>query len=496
VRSEASPPPRASGWSACYAPHSTLYFDQRGRVRACCQNTGGQLGDISRQSIREIWDGADAERLRVALEADDLGEGCEFCDWQAYEGNEEVVFARTYDALRPLERRPTWPQRLELALTNTCNLQCTMCSGEWSSAIRSQREHLPPLPPAYGKPFFAELGAFLPHLTSIQIAGGEPFLGREALRVLEMVAELPSPPRVSIITNATTWSPRVQALTRALRPDIIASIDGATAKTYDAIRIGAHLPDTLANLDRFIALLGPDKVSITTCLMTSNWHEFHLTLGLAEARGLEVGVNVVRLPAEQSLYQLPVDDLAAVVATMGATHADLTGPRAAAWAEHREALARHLQVLRSGADVGVPGTVASRWPWLPFPEQAAAWTPPPDPTTEPEVRFTVDTTGHLVLERCDPEVGLACEDLDGAHVAKLTERMAEQFGDPAGWPLAGRRRPDDDDRFWAWLTVRGDPDPTGTHEFTGVARRNVDGHLLGATLTLRRRSRSRGAEWT
>ncbi|QXC60287.1 SPASM domain-containing protein [Aquihabitans sp. G128] len=60
--------------SACYAPHSALYFEPNGTVQACCA-TGFHLGQVSgpaRQSLRDIWEGANTAAQRAALEAGQL----------------------------------------------------------------------------------------------------------------------------------------------------------------------------------------------------------------------------------------------------------------------------------------------------------------------------------------------------------------------------------------------------------------------------------------
>lgn len=492
----------SSRWSSCYAPHSSIYFDQRGKARACCQNTGTYLGDVTRQSLRQIWESADAERMRSALEDDDYSEGCDFCAWQVREGNQDIVFARQYDGLEPAEHRPRWPRQMEFSLTNTCNLQCVMCNGEWSSAIRSQREKLPPLPAVYGEPFFEELADFLPHLRDAKFIGGEPFLGREPLRVMEMLTELDAPPRVTIITNGTIYSPRVERIVAALRPTIIISIDGASTAGYDAIRVGAHLPDVLANLDRFRAELGPGKVSITTCLMTSNWHEFADLLALAEDRDLEIGVNVVRFPADQSLYQLPADDLARVVADLTATTIDLTGSRRDAWDHHRSALAHRLAVVRAddpqlGPVHGLPGALlpapTSRWPWLPFPEQATASLGTEVPVhTGPEATLAVDCAGTVTVRRLDAGVPVDLEGLDGHSVEELHNRLLAAFPDADGWGYGERVRPVDDDRYWLWLGAPGQPHRA---EMVGTSIRDEQGNLVGAELRVRSPTRRPDEPW-
>ncbi len=147
--------PAAIDGTACVAPSASLYFDQLGIVRACCQNTAGALGNIAVSSIREIWDGAGTARLRSALARHDYSVGCDFCAWQVDEGNIDTAYARTYDDLDAVAIAD-WPRQMEFALSNACNLQCVMCNGDWSSSIRAHREHRPPLTSPYGDPFFDE----------------------------------------------------------------------------------------------------------------------------------------------------------------------------------------------------------------------------------------------------------------------------------------------------------------------------------------------------
>ncbi len=91
--------------SACKAPSVSMYFDQFGNVRACCQNTGTLMGNITEQSIRDIWTSATTRRMRDALARNDYSEGCGFCAWQVEQGDHDIVFARIFDD-HPITRRP------------------------------------------------------------------------------------------------------------------------------------------------------------------------------------------------------------------------------------------------------------------------------------------------------------------------------------------------------------------------------------------------------
>ena len=482
--------PQADRWSACYAPHTAMYFDQFGKVRACCQNTGVYLGDVAAQSIREIWESAEAEQVRNALEHDDFSAGCEFCEWQIRERNEDILFARQYDLLAPDVGRPTWPKLMEFSVTNTCNLACVMCNGDWSSTIRSKRERRPPIAPAYGDRFYEELAEFLPHLEQAKFLGGEPFLGQEPLRIMEMLAALPEPPAVTITTNGTIYTNRVRRILDALAPNVVVSIDGASTATYDAIRVGAHFPDVIANLDRFRAELGPGRVSITHCLMTSNWHEFADLLRLAEERDLKVGVNVVRLPQEQSLYQLDAEDLAHVVGSLRATDITmLTGLRLATWNGHLAALEHRLEVVRRddrtlgtahglpGVPKGPPGIFGhSPWPGVPFPEHRVD--PPPLTPAAPAPDATaveIGFDGRVQVVHVAGSLPFAIQDTDGAHADVLGEQLHESFGHLDTWTITAPADHEDQVRIRT-----GDDGAGSALDIQIDARRTDDGQLLGA----------------
>ena len=304
--------------SACYAPTVSMYFDQFGKVRACCQNTGALMGDVAEQSIRDIWESSSTARMRAALKIGDYSEGCGFCEWQVDQGDEEIVFARIFDDHTLTQEHPRWPVQMEFSMTNSCNLQCQMCNGDWSSSIRTHREHRPPLPVVYQDSFFEELEEFLPHLEKVNFLGGEPFLGKEPLRVMTMLARLPHPPEVAVTTNGTQWSNRIEQICEQLPISFVLSLDGITAPTYEGIRVGAEFDQVMANLDRFesYATRHGTKVSLAHCLMRPNWHEFAQLLRFAEDRGFDVGMNEVIFPVELSLFQMPPEELSYVVSTM------------------------------------------------------------------------------------------------------------------------------------------------------------------------------------
>ncbi|MFM7069899.1 MAG: radical SAM protein, partial [Actinomycetes bacterium] len=285
--------------SACYAPHSALYFQPDGIVRACCVTVfvaGSVVGD-HRPSLEEIWRGALLDSQRRALEEGDYGLGCQECEVVAAAGGRDAAVAHHFD--RFAEGVPhEYPKLLDFALSSRCNLQCVMCNGELSSTIRTQREGLPPLPEVYDDRFFDELDAFLPHAERLQFKGGEPFLARENRRVWDSLIDQGLRPEISVTTNGTVFNDQVEHYVRELRMHPNVSVDGVTAETLESIRVGVRSDQLWHNIDRF-QTLGEETgtgMTLSFCLLSTNWREVVPFLHEADRRRVNCNVIFVHQP--------------------------------------------------------------------------------------------------------------------------------------------------------------------------------------------------------
>ncbi len=338
--------------AVCYAPFVSLYFDTLGNVRACCQNDEFPLGSVRESTLDEIWRGARAEQLRGALRRYRLSEGCRFCDWQIRQGTGARAHARAFDEFAAAEPL-AWPVQMEFSLSNTCNLQCRMCHGQWSSLIRSRREKLPPLPKAYDEPFFRDLAKYLPHLKKAKFFGGEPLLAAESLRVLEMLIHQGLTTPTAVNTNATVWNAAVERVLDRLPVSLIVSLDGMTPATFESIRVGARFAEVWANFERFHAYCRArgTSISLTHCLMRPNVHEFADLLLLAEAWNCPLFVNTVVHPYDLSLHTLGPAELRPIVAALRARHDEvLAGVRL-----NREVWLTELALLEAQLRGAAPG---------------------------------------------------------------------------------------------------------------------------------------------
>lgn len=351
--------------ATCRAPFTSMYLDPRGFARVCAVNNGLPLGNVARTSLVDIWRGPVAEGLRSAFRAGAWGDGCEVCAWQAGANGRDQSFPATFDHLTAGGAEPVWPERLEFALGNTCNLRCVMCGGDLSSAIRARTEGFEPLPDVYDDRFYADLEHFAPHLGEARFLGGEPFLVPAHHRVWDLLDECGASPAVHVTTNGTIWNDRVEHVLDRFDTSVAVSIDGVRPETVERIRRGADHRRLMANLDRFVAYTRErgTHLGLTFCLMPENWMELGDFLAFADGLDVDVFVNLVTMPARFSLLRLPSEGLRGVVTGLEADR----GPDGRGLGRNRRVWLEQLGQLRSRLDppAGTPSigwlrTTASR----------------------------------------------------------------------------------------------------------------------------------------
>jgi len=335
----------------CLAPWTSLSLDPRGEVRVCCQNQWLRLGNVAESSLAEIWNGPELARLRARLRDGDFRLGCDECRIPIERGHPGTAFLHNYDHLVPAPgAEPPWPVQLELALSNTCNLQCVMCNGELSSAIRSQREHRPAMVSPYGAAFFEELEEFLLRIESVNFMGGEPFLARESLAVMERLVDLGLRPQVSVTTNGTIWNDRIAELVALLGMEVAVSVDGRSDAVLERVRVGIDPTSFRANVERLrsAATAGGGRLRLLFSLLRANWMELGAVLQWGDDLDVDVGLNRVEHPLQHSLVHGPLADLEdAVVAMEADPVARSLGRNRAVWETQLSALRSVLDERRS-----------------------------------------------------------------------------------------------------------------------------------------------------
>jgi organic radical activating enzyme len=187
-----------------------------------------------------------------------------------------------------------------------------MCTGEFSSSIRKNREKLAPFEPIYGDDFVNELREFIPYLQKASFVGGEPFLIDIHYQIWEVITELNPDCRISVTTNGTILNARVKSVLDSGNFNIILSLDSVSKEVYEKIRVNAKYDSVMENLTYFHNYCKNKGTSfeIAPCPQKLNWHE---TPKMVEfANGLDSMLyfsTAVRYPFHVCLWTMPSNEL-------------------------------------------------------------------------------------------------------------------------------------------------------------------------------------------
>jgi radical SAM protein with 4Fe4S-binding SPASM domain len=295
--------------SFCYAPTSNMYFSQNGEVKVCCHNTEYTIGKYPQQTIHEIWNSPEAITLREHMKKFDLNHGCSYCAFEMELRNFTQSPSRHFDKF---SREQHYPSMMEFLLTNTCNLECVMCTGEYSSSIRKNREKLAPLVSPYNKNFVEQLKEFIPSLREARFSGsGEAFSIDLNFEIWEQIIALNPQCVITIQSNGTYLNSRIKDILNRGRFEIGISLDSLNHKTFESIRVNAKFDRVMENIQYFSKYCKrtSNRFSIATCIMRNNWHELPDFVKFCNSMDAYATFHKVWFPEEFALNNLSFDEL-------------------------------------------------------------------------------------------------------------------------------------------------------------------------------------------
>ena len=231
----------------CHAPFVSLKISIDGRVSPCCYNK--DMDDIyAKNSLLEIWNGDVFKKYRENIKKNILPSGCRTCENAILNKEFQSVKIHQYDRFNPRKKKV---RIIELAIENTCNLECIMCNGHHSSSIRNKTENANSSPSVYGSDFIDELRYFIPDLEQFVFAGGEPFLISSYYKIWEEIIAINPDCEISVVTNGTILNERIRDLLKRGKFRINLSFDALDKEIYESIRVNARYEVVLNNIKYF-----------------------------------------------------------------------------------------------------------------------------------------------------------------------------------------------------------------------------------------------------
>jgi len=271
----------------------------RGEAHLCCPSwLDVPVGDLSRQTVDDVWNGEPAQRIRASI----LDGSFRYCDASRCPFlASKVAPVRRRSAIDDPELRrvidegltvlPWGPREINCAFDRSCNLSCPSCrtdlivekgaAGDEIRAIgeRLRREALP--------------GARVLYVTGSGDPFGSPFFRGWLQDMTE--ADVGGLERIHLHTNAQLWTRRAwERLPACVRERVHTteiSVDAASAATYAENRRGGSFATLLENLELVAELrrAGPlEWVGLSFVVQDNNFHEMPAFVALAKRFGFDL----------------------------------------------------------------------------------------------------------------------------------------------------------------------------------------------------------------
>lgn len=174
----------------------------------------------------------------------------------------------------------TLPLNYMLKVTSRCNIRCRFC--DYSDIKR----HFTMSPT-----FLHQLGTTLDGTRRLTLSGGEPLLHPVTREIMQRGGENPEL-KISLATNMLAAAPHIELMADSLN-SVACSLDAATAKTYESVRMHSNWRVVTGNLRKLSerkAQIGKEKptLSLSFIIMNHNLHELADFVDQAHDLGADV----------------------------------------------------------------------------------------------------------------------------------------------------------------------------------------------------------------
>lgn len=298
----------------CMAPLNNMVLDPFGKVKMCCNQADVPLGLYPEQTLKEIWFGQARKNIVGEFGKQETPAVCVRCLSNGAFNFSPTAKTQTSKSFRR-NRFSDYPQQLDLALSNHCNLKCAMCS--WDSShqfmeVPAQQQLLVD----YDDRFLTEIKPFLKNASYIVFSGGEPFLIPIYYQLWEMLDTLNPHASIYIQTNASIYNDKVEKIITKKKVQLGLSIDTLNKETFQKIRMGATFEKVFENIQQFqeASYKTGNPLTFTITPMTLNIQEVPDLFEFCQRQRILIGLSILEHPAPLAVWTLSGKTLSEIVA--------------------------------------------------------------------------------------------------------------------------------------------------------------------------------------
>lgn len=255
----------------CPAAFQNLRLDSNGSqvlFRPCCAYSGSQV--IT--NLADYHVSAEIQAVRdSAQDPDAWPSGCSKCQQQENLGLESLrqIWLKRWP--QPIQH--TVIEHLEILPSNVCNLRCYMCDADHSTAVAQEQHRLGWIPiqsEIDNVDVCLETLRMMPNLRSVSFIGGEFFLNRRSVEILDAIVHRGL--SIELTTNATVIrQEHMQCLMKLHDVNIQISIDGIDAG-YEFMRYPARWKAVTDNIDLMREFLPQARFTTIMVVQALNLH--------------------------------------------------------------------------------------------------------------------------------------------------------------------------------------------------------------------------------
>jgi MoaA/NifB/PqqE/SkfB family radical SAM enzyme len=299
--------------SICPMPWMHLEVSTQGDIRPCCVYDQ-PIGNVGNSSLQDIFYDNKLTALRQEFLAGAKPPGCSHC-WKLE--NKGLISNRSYhmslfktELLTTLDRPSI--RSLDLKPGNTCNFKCRICSPTSSSLFAQEANKFQKIPTREynwaedDSKTVNEIANLLPNLSNLDLYGGEPFLIKPLLRLVEQAVALGHAKdiRLHYNSNGSIYPANLIEHWKNFRHvDIHFSIDNIGAR-FELER-GGTWSQVESNIKNLSSLDLPNlKISVMPAISIMNIFYIDELLGWADSLSLPVNPLYVSWPEGFALKNL------------------------------------------------------------------------------------------------------------------------------------------------------------------------------------------------
>ncbi len=314
----------------CILPWTGLEVQPNGTVKPCCmykdtlKKENGQEYKIQREEFQEIWNSEELATIRKRFLSGTQPRGCHRCWMEEMSGKASKRVRDNAKYKHLINDEIIWkdsaPRYLDLKLGNICNLKCRICSPQYSSKWISEQRKYDIIDkdikfyerldwPEKSEVFWKNVESLIPVLEHLDFTGGEPFMIKEHLDLLDKIIKQGHAHKISLHYNTNGTQLPLNALDNIFPHfkyvDVHFSIDG-TGKQFEYQRHPAKWDQVLKNL-KVWKTYESEKLDLSICHTVNVFNVFYLPefIDWTNNFGMKLYLNTLHEPTHYNISVLP-----------------------------------------------------------------------------------------------------------------------------------------------------------------------------------------------